>query len=217
MLKQEIAWFDDKSNGTGTLCARLSTDASAVQGVNELYTPSSLTHNLTTLILTLQATGQRIGTVLSAVSTLVLGIGIAIFYEWRLGCVALAFAPFILVTTYMDVKLIGQQNLGNGKMLEKSTKIAVEVVGNIRTVVSLGREKMFYNMYMDLLEPFVKSAKKHTHMRALVYGIARSIGFFAYAACMAYGAQLVARREIEIATAFVYVRFHASFLHLTTD
>lgn len=34
MLKQEIAWFDDKSNGTGTLCARLSTDASAVQGVN---------------------------------------------------------------------------------------------------------------------------------------------------------------------------------------
>ncbi len=54
MLKQEIAWYDDKSNGTGTLCARLSTDASAVQG----------------------ATGQRIGTVLSSVSTLVLGIGI---------------------------------------------------------------------------------------------------------------------------------------------
>lgn len=33
MLKQEIAWFDDKANGTGTLCARLSTDAAAVQGV----------------------------------------------------------------------------------------------------------------------------------------------------------------------------------------
>lgn len=42
MLKQEIAWFDDKSNGTGTLCARLSTDASAVQGVSELYTPYHL-------------------------------------------------------------------------------------------------------------------------------------------------------------------------------
>lgn len=33
MLKQEIAWFDDKRNGTGTLCSRLSTDAAAVQGV----------------------------------------------------------------------------------------------------------------------------------------------------------------------------------------
>lgn len=53
MLKQEIGWFDDKSNGTGTLCARLSSDAAAVQG----------------------ATGQRIGSVLSSVSTLCLGIG----------------------------------------------------------------------------------------------------------------------------------------------
>ncbi|XP_037033409.1 ATP-dependent translocase ABCB1-like isoform X2 [Bradysia coprophila] len=181
MLKQEMAWFDDKTNGTGTLCARLSTDASAVQG----------------------ATGQRIGTVLSSVSTLILGIGIAMYYEWRLGFVALAFAPIILVASYMDIKLMGQQNLGNGKALEKSTKIAVEVVSNIRTVVSLGREKMFFNMYMDLLEPSVKSAKRNTHMRGLVYGIARSIWFFAYAACMVYGAQLVVWGEINIATVFV--------------
>lgn len=34
MLRQEIAWFDDKSNGTGTLCSRLSGDAAAVQGVS---------------------------------------------------------------------------------------------------------------------------------------------------------------------------------------
>lgn len=34
MLRQEIAWFDDKANGTGTLCSRLSADAAAVQGVN---------------------------------------------------------------------------------------------------------------------------------------------------------------------------------------
>ncbi len=67
MLKQEIAWFDDKSNGTGTLCARLSSDAAAVQG----------------------ATGQRVGSVLSSLATLCLGIGIAMYYEWRLGFVAL--------------------------------------------------------------------------------------------------------------------------------
>lgn len=34
MLRQEIAWFDDKANGTGTLCSRLSADAAAVQGVS---------------------------------------------------------------------------------------------------------------------------------------------------------------------------------------
>lgn len=33
MLRQEIGWFDDKANATGSLCARLSGEASAVQGV----------------------------------------------------------------------------------------------------------------------------------------------------------------------------------------
>lgn len=181
MLKQEIAWFDDKANGTGSLCARLSSDAASVQG----------------------ATGQRIGSVLSSVSTLCLGIGIAMYYEWRLGFVALSFAPFIIVGSYTDIKLMKQQNLGNGKALESSTKIAVEAVGNIRTVVSLGREQMFYKMYVDLLEPTVRKAKRVTHMRGVVYGLARSIWFFAYAACMVYGGQLIAEENIGIATVFV--------------
>ncbi|KAG4065501.1 hypothetical protein HA402_013271 [Bradysia odoriphaga] len=181
MLRQEIAWFDDKSNGTGTLCARLSADAAAVQG----------------------ATGQRVGSVLSSISTLCLGIGIAMYYEWRLGFVALAFAPFMLVGSYTDIKLMKQQNLGNGKALEKSTKIAVEAVGNIRTVVSLGRERMFYKMYVDILNPTVQNAKRVTHMRGIVYGLARSIWFFAYAACMVYGGELVADKEADIATVFV--------------
>lgn len=34
MLRQEVGWFDNKSNGTGTLCARLSSDSAAVQGVS---------------------------------------------------------------------------------------------------------------------------------------------------------------------------------------
>jgi len=34
MMKQEMAWFDIKSNSVGALCARLSGDASAVQGVS---------------------------------------------------------------------------------------------------------------------------------------------------------------------------------------
>jgi ATP-binding cassette subfamily B (MDR/TAP) protein 1 len=33
MLRQEIGWFDMEENSTGALCARLSTDASSIQGV----------------------------------------------------------------------------------------------------------------------------------------------------------------------------------------
>ncbi len=34
ILRQEIAWFDDKENSTGALCARLSQDAASVNGVS---------------------------------------------------------------------------------------------------------------------------------------------------------------------------------------
>lgn len=34
MVKQEVGWFDDKGNNTGALCARLSGEASSVQGVS---------------------------------------------------------------------------------------------------------------------------------------------------------------------------------------
>ena len=38
MLSQEIGWFDEPSNGTGALCARLSADAAAIQGVSTTST-----------------------------------------------------------------------------------------------------------------------------------------------------------------------------------
>lgn len=125
------------------------------------------------------------------------------FYKWSLGLVALAFTPAIIVAHYMEIKFLEQENMGNAKALEKSTKVAVEVVANIRTVMSLGREQMFHTQYVELLEPSVNSAKRQTHIRGIVYGVARSLWFFAYAACMVYGGQLVARGEINIATVFV--------------
>lgn len=34
ILSQEIGWFDDRSNGVGAICARLSGEAASVQGVS---------------------------------------------------------------------------------------------------------------------------------------------------------------------------------------
>jgi hypothetical protein len=37
MLRQEIAWFDQKANSTGALATRLASDASAVKEVSQNY------------------------------------------------------------------------------------------------------------------------------------------------------------------------------------
>ncbi|XP_037828263.1 ATP-dependent translocase ABCB1 [Lucilia sericata] len=180
MLRMEIAWFDDRANGTGSLCARLSGDASAVQG----------------------ATGQRIGTIVQSLATLFLGVGLSMYYEWSLGLLALAFTPFILVATYLQRKVMAQENMGTAKTMEKCTKLAVEVVSNIRTVASLGREEMFHKQYMEMLYPAVNKAKRNTHYRGFVYGLARSLMFFAYAACMYYGGWCVVNKGMEFGNVF---------------
>lgn len=183
MLRQELGWFDDKSNGTGSLCARLSGDAAAVQG----------------------ATGQRIGTIIQSLATLVLSLGLSMSYQWKLGLVALAFTPFILIASYLQAKVMEQENMGTSKTLQDCTKLAVEVVSNVRTVVSLGRETMFHTQYVELLVPSVKQAKKNTHYRGVVYGLAESVMYFAYAACMFYGGQLVVNTGLPYGDVFKYV------------
>ncbi|XP_017866163.1 PREDICTED: multidrug resistance protein 1A [Drosophila arizonae] len=180
MLKQEVSWFDDRSNGTGSLCARLSGDAAAVQG----------------------ATGQRIGSIIQSVATVVLGIALAMYYEWSLGLVAIAFMPFILISMYLQRIVMEQENMGNAKIMENTTKLAAEVVSNIRTVVSLAREDMFHRTYIELLTPAVVKSKRNTHYRGLVYGLARSMMFFAYAACMYYGAWCVVNRGLQMGNVF---------------
>lgn len=43
MLRQDIAWFDQKANSTGALSTRLASDASEVKGVSVNLTSCKIT------------------------------------------------------------------------------------------------------------------------------------------------------------------------------
>lgn len=71
-----------------------------------------------------QATGQRVGIVLQSIATIGLGIGLALYYEWRLGLVTMCFTPVILVAQFLFLRIARGESLGNQKALEKSTKVS---------------------------------------------------------------------------------------------
>ncbi|KAF4531677.1 hypothetical protein B566_EDAN011836 [Ephemera danica] len=208
MLNQEIAYFDRESNSVGSLCTRLSGDAAAVQGVSCVY---SSTNNLILAAEMFQATGMRIGIVLQSISTIALAIALSMWYEWRLGLVALSFTPLIIVSMFLMSRMMRQgkdRNKDGNTGLEAATKLLHATLlflqsrrvsqespeaakSNIRTVAGLCRERGIHDEYMrELAVPF-RDAKNYSHLRGLVYGIARSLMFFAYAACMYYGGTLV--------------------------
>ncbi|XP_052741210.1 multidrug resistance protein homolog 49-like isoform X2 [Bicyclus anynana] len=175
LLQQEIGYFDDKSNSTGCLCARLSGEAASVHA----------------------ATGQRIGTILQSVTTLLFATAAAMFYEWRLGLVVLSFAPLLIAITYVEGRLVSKQSKGIAKAMESSSMIAVEAVANVRTVSALGKEDFFVEEYARQLKPALQIARQATHMRGLIFGLSRGIYDFVYSASLYYGGTLMVYHNVD--------------------
>ncbi|KAG7308521.1 hypothetical protein JYU34_005733 [Plutella xylostella] len=169
LLQQEVGFYDDRENSTGALCARLSGEAASVQG----------------------ATGQRIGTVLQAFGTFSLALVLALIYEWRVGLVALTFVPIMGAIVYKQGRMITAESFGTAKTMERSSKIAVEAVANVRTVASLGREEQFIREYSLQLDPAVALAKRAAHWRGIVFGLSRGVFNFVYAAALYYGGTII--------------------------
>ncbi|XP_031765976.2 ATP-dependent translocase ABCB1-like isoform X2 [Galleria mellonella] len=177
LLQQDVAYYDDKNNSTGALCARLAGEAAAVQA----------------------ATGQRIGTLLQAAGTLVLALVISFYYEYRVGLVALVFVPLIAGVFYKERQMAGAESTGTAKAMEASSKLALDAISNVRTVASLGKERMFLNCYSILLLPGLQIAKRASHWRGLVFGLSRGLMNFTNAIALYYGGTLIVNEHIDYA------------------
>lgn len=76
------------------------------------------------------------GLVLQSIATLGLGIGLALFFVWRLGLVVMCFAPFMLLAQYFFMKIARGETLNNQKALEKSTKVS-KVSGSVKLTCTI--------------------------------------------------------------------------------
>ncbi|XP_049836069.1 multidrug resistance protein homolog 49-like [Schistocerca gregaria] len=175
ILRQEAAWFDDERNAVGVLCARLSGDASSVQG----------------------ATGSRISTILQSTSTLVIGFALAVYYSWKLALVAVLAVPIVFIGVYLESRHMRGQGLHEKEALEGASKIAVEAISSIRTVVSLGSEITFLEKYTAALAECHKTTRIKTRARGLVFALGQCGPFFTYAFTLYYGGYLVAHEGLQ--------------------
>ena len=169
MLQQEMGWYDEERNSTGALCARLSSSAEAVSG----------------------ATGAKVGQAVGGVATLVISTGLAIYYDWKLGLVTSLFSPILIVSMLYQMKMMTKDSGVKSEAFEKSAKVAVESINNVRTVAGLRCESYIQSEYDRALEAPSATLKKNAHIRGLLYGLANSFMFYAYAACFGYGGWLL--------------------------
>ncbi|CAG7653060.1 unnamed protein product [Allacma fusca] len=181
MLKQDLTWYDNPRNNVGGLCMRLSGDAASVQG----------------------ATGTRLGLVAQAFTTIGISASLGLYLLPKLGLVACAFVPFILIANFYNGKLLENQQTEEKLAIESASSCAFRAVSCIRTVASLGKEKAFVQVYTESLLPPHKKAVAHSHLLGLVFGFSQGMLFFAYAAVFYYGAYLISHENVDYTNVFI--------------
>lgn len=80
---------------------------------------------------------------MQAFATFLIGILISFYYSWNLTLVSLASCPLILIAVVLEARVFEDIGLRSKIAIERSTKLGVEAISNIRTVASLGREQYF--------------------------------------------------------------------------
>ncbi|KAF7494106.1 Multidrug resistance protein 1A [Sarcoptes scabiei] len=188
ILCQPISFFDEKINSSGALCARLANDAANVQG----------------------ATGLKISMLCQAISVVVFSLIMGFLCNWRLLLVSMILMPFVAIASMISSSMTSKNAHKDSETAEKFSKITIEVVNAIRTVVSLTKERYFYAKLDQILISHYRAVRVKCFLKAIVMSISLGMPLFAYTVCYLYGGYLIAYGLLRSSDFFKIIDFRCS-------
>ncbi|OUM68098.1 hypothetical protein PIROE2DRAFT_4233 [Piromyces sp. E2] len=191
MIRQEVGFFDtndigdgtEKAGGqgpdattksTGTLTAKLATEAGLVNGLN-----------------------TNIGQVFQQIVTVVGGFGIAFFNGWKLTLILLIAVPFLFLGSALSMRSMKHKSQDNRTIFEGSSKIATEAIISIKTVYSLNLSDYFIKLYDEKLEEPKARMERRSYISAIGTGFSNAVSFLAFIIGYWVGAKFIEKGEIE--------------------
>ncbi|XP_054735739.1 multidrug resistance protein homolog 65 isoform X1 [Anastrepha obliqua] len=174
IMRQEIGWFDEEGNSVGALSARLTGDASGVQG----------------------AIGYPLSGLLQAFSNFVIALTLSLYFSWKLALVCMCACPIIVGSIIFESKFMSTSLLHEKAVLEEACRIANEAISNIRTIAALRREAQTIEIYNSEIDKVQSLIRKKLKYRGLINASGQAFIFFAYAVGLCYGGVLVSEGKV---------------------
>lgn len=184
MLRQELAYHDMGDNKSSLLAASLSTMAPLCKGL----------------------TSDKLSLLSQATTSVGFAVVVAFFINWKL---ALAVTAFVPISFYTGV-FVGRSNsnthlkakFSNDACDDEGYGLAIETFENIRTIVSLGRERHFIDTFAQIFAAKFKRSLALLHLHAFFYSISSCLLFFIQASTFTLGYYLIKHESLSVADLF---------------
>jgi ATP-binding cassette, subfamily B (MDR/TAP), member 1 len=181
ILRQQIAFFDQKAHSTGALTALLSTKSTQLAGLS----------------------GAVLGIILTAFATLAGGIILSLVIGWKLALVCTATIPIILGCGWARLRMLTLFEVKVRKAHEDSATYATEAVIAIRTIASLSLEDHVLKHYSSILATTSSKSLKSILKASTFYAASQSCVFLVAALGFWYGGGLISTHEYSMLQFFI--------------
>ncbi|KAJ3689475.1 hypothetical protein LUZ61_018639 [Rhynchospora tenuis] len=180
VIHQEINWFDEPQNSSGSISARLSTDPVNVK----------------------RLVGDNLAMNVQTLATVISGFLVAIIANWKLTLIILVVIPLVGLQAYFQVKFLKGFSANAKTMFEEASQVANDAVSGIRTVASFCMEQKVIETYNKKCDVPMKQGIRSGLVGGLGYGLSFVLFYFSYALCFYVGAKLVHNGEATFAEVF---------------
>ncbi|KUJ21301.1 multidrug/pheromone exporter, ABC superfamily [Mollisia scopiformis] len=181
MLRQDISFFDRPENSSGALVSMLSTEVTGLAGIS----------------------GATLGSILSALTTIILALAIACAINYKLGLVCATAMPVLICCGFLRFWVLAQFQLRARRAYETSASFACEATAAIRTIASLTREDQVWDLYHDMLHEQTRKSLRSVLQTSTLYAASQAGMFCASALGFWWGGTLISRHEISMQGFFI--------------
>lgn len=175
LLRQEMAFFDEKDNSLGALSTRLATEASSVKGV----------------------TGDNLGVISFALGSIITGFIVAYVACWRVALVVTGVFPLMGVSGALQVKLMTGFDADSEKRFADAGAVASEAVDNFDAVTSVGVQDVFISKYNAELEVPIRNGRRSALIAGIAFGISEFLAQALWAVTFWIGSIFVRSRHCD--------------------
>jgi ATP-binding cassette subfamily B (MDR/TAP) protein 1 len=180
IVRQEVSWFDNPSNSSGKIGARLSMDALNVR----------------------RLVGDTLALIVQTLATLICGFVVAMVANWQLALIITVVIPLVGLQGYAQVKFLKGFSADAKLMYEEASQVASDAVGSIRTVASFCAEKRIIETYNRKCAASMNQGVRTGWVGGLGFGFSFLMLYLTYALCFYVGAQFVEKDKATFVEVF---------------